>query len=338
MDFENVPTKAVIVTYGKRWNLLSKTIDSVYSNSSINEIVLVQNGNLYDIRKHISQKRNIKLIVNDENLGSAGGFWCGLRELYYRNNEEFNILILDDDNILDENAFEYLKKAEKLIPNSDKHIWSLFRPNVQSLDSFNSILEKSKESILNTINGFTIMHIFNKQYKFNKRRFRKIANIITAPYSGMVLPLDVLRNVGLPNKDFYLYSDDIEFSLRISNHGYHIYQTIAAKAFDQGIAWQKLDKKNHKNRGGFFEADEVYRALYMYRNELYISYRYLKTNAFLFWVNYYSLQLWMFSIYMPKDKEGIRKFNMLRKAMKQGIKGELGRSKWIESTREENNI
>ncbi len=52
-------------------------------------------------------------------------------------------------------------------------------------------------------------------------------------------------------------------------------------------------------------------------------------------MNYYFLQLWMFIDYMPKNINGIKKFLLLKKAMRQGVKGVLGKAQWIEKTRRE---
>ncbi|MFZ8341019.1 hypothetical protein ACO1LU_14805, partial [Staphylococcus aureus] len=76
--------------------------------------------------------------------------------------------------------------------------------------------EKTIDSIFNTINGFTLLHVLFKNYKMIPRKYAEVNRLITAPYSGLIFPVKLLDEVGLPNKDFYLYSDDIDFTLRIT--------------------------------------------------------------------------------------------------------------------------
>jgi len=337
MDFINTKTKVVVVTYGNRWSLLSKTLNSVLKFEEVDEVVVVQNGNSYDLSSKLEELSKVTLIKKNKNTGSAGGFWTGLNYLDSKNINNFNILILDDDNLLDADVFNQLKKVEKLHKYNEKHIWSLFRPNVQGDYIFEESLEKSKASFANTINGFTFIHIFNKHYRYKKKKYNDLVKVITSPYSGLIFPAKMLSDVGLPNRNFYLYSDDIDFTFRISEAGYDILKYKNAKAFDQGIAWQVLNDKKDKNRGAFFLTNDIYRPLYMYRNELYISYNRFRNNNFIFWINYYLLQIWMIVDYMPKNKDGINKFLLLKRAMRQGVHGSLGKSLWIEKTKEKSN-
>lgn len=333
MDFDQVETKCVIVTYGNRWKLLSKTLESIMTHKEINEIIIVQNGVTYNLATKLKNYSRVKLIINEENLGSAGGFSAGMNELYKRVDSDFNIILMDDDNELSSSVFDKLRVAEELHDYSDKHIWSLFRPNVQSDEQFKNDYEVTKESFYNTINGFTVEHILGRNRQKVEREYKDVVKIITAPYSGLIFQAELLKKIGLPNKDFYLYSDDIDFTWRISQNGYKIFQYQDAQAYDQGIAWQVLTESNKKNRGAFFSTEEIYRPLYTYRNEVYIAYNELKKNSLMFWLNYYALQLWMLVSYMPKNKEGYQKFKLLRKSMKYGVRGLLGKADWIEDTK-----
>ena len=114
MDFENLVTKVVVVTYGERWPLLKKTLDSIMKHKRIDEVIIVQNGLEYDLQSKISSFPKLKLIINEKNEGSAGGFYVGLKYLKNKSEHNFNVLIMDDDNIIDDNAFKALNCAEHL--------------------------------------------------------------------------------------------------------------------------------------------------------------------------------------------------------------------------------
>lgn len=331
MDF-NRSVVAVVVTYAQRLEFLIKTIDSLTKQRKITQIVVVQNGIDYDLPKAVKDYSTVSVIQNQENLGSAGGFWSGLNEALEQKFRNTNILILDDDNVLDVKALDELQKAEASQKFPD-HIWALFRPNVQSKKGFSNPTERTYKSLNNTINGFTLEHLINKEKGTVPRRYADINCLATAPYSGLFFPQELLSTVGLPNRDFYLYSDDIDFTLRISKLDILILQCKSARCYDQSVAWQTLGKDNKKSRGAFFSTSEIYRPLYTYRNEVYISYHSLNTNSSLLFLNYCALQLWLFVAYMPKNRIGLTKFKLLKHAMADGRHGTLGKSKWIENTR-----
>lgn len=323
---------AVVVTYAKRFNYLKKTIEAIRKQDKIKKIIIVQNGVEYDLKKHFFNHTEITVLQSSKNLGSAGGFWIGLKHITQMKTNKLNVLILDDDNIIDTKAIYELQKAEKLY-RYNAHIWSLFRPNVQQIDRFNTSTEKTIKSLNNTINGFTFEHLIYKKKDEVARKYPKINSLVTAPYSGLFFPGELISNIGLPNRDFYLYSDDIDYTLRIKRSGFLILQCRQACCYDQSVAWQTLDKKNKKNRGAFFSTTEIYRPLYTYRNEVYISYHSLCTNKFILSLNYFLLQLWLFLSYMPKNRIGYNKFLQLKHAMSDGKKGILGKSVWIENTK-----
>lgn len=324
---------AVVVTYGKRFDYLIKTVKSLLQQEKISKIIVVQNGIEYDLPSKLDNYSTITVVQNSENQGSAGGFWTGLNRVSNCEFNGMNVLVLDDDNILDLGAINELAKAE-LLYDYPEHIWSFFRPNVQSKKEFSNSIEKTYKSLTDTINGFTIEHAFNKNKGTKPRKYKDVNCLVTSPYSGLFFPQELLAVIDLPNKNFYLYSDDIEFTLRIQKSGFLILQYQDACAYDQSVAWQSLTKDNKKSRKAFFLTSELYRPLYMYRNEVYISYHILKKNIFLLSLNYHLLQLWLLILYMPKNQIGIKKFRLLRRAMADGKSGKLGKSKWIESTRD----
>ncbi|APT19029.1 glycosyltransferase [Amylolactobacillus amylotrophicus DSM 20534] len=335
MDF-NREIVAVVVTYNNRFNYLVKTVKSLVQQEKISKVIIVQNGVQYDLPSLLNKYSSVSVIQNSDNQGSAGGFWLGFK---YVSNVEFknmNVLVLDDDNILDSEAINELEKAESL-HDYPAHIWSLFRPNVQSKKQFNKTSERTYDSLTDTINGFTIEHLFNKNKGNEPRKYKDVNCLITSPYSGLFFPQELLKSIDLPNKNFYLYSDDIEFTLRIQRFGHLILQYQYACAYDQSVAWQTLEEDNSKSRKSFYITSEIFRPLYTYRNEVYISYYILKRNKFLLSLNYYLLQLWMLISYMPKNRTGVKKFMLLRRAMADGKKSILGKSTWIENIREAQN-
>ena len=121
----------------------------------------------------------------------------------------------------------------------------------------------------------------------------------------------------------YLYSDDIEYTFRISESGIDILQVFDANIRDIAGSW--FDSKKHNVHDAFFEGNEDnYRALYAYRNEAYLAKYIFQKNIFLGNLNY---SAWIVNIIlrrMPKNRKGFRQLRKVIKMIRLGRKKILG--------------
>jgi rhamnopyranosyl-N-acetylglucosaminyl-diphospho-decaprenol beta-1,3/1,4-galactofuranosyltransferase len=93
------------------------------------------------------------------------------------------------------------------------------------------------------------------------------------PWRGSLFPIDVIRRAGLPERDYFLYGEDLEYSLRLRRLGYVFFWIPASKC---------IERRQEKIRLTLFgrpsEAySESFRLYYAFRNEvsIYLKYRYL---------------------------------------------------------------
>jgi len=91
-----------------------------------------------------------------------------------------------------------------------------------------------------------------------------------APWKGTLFKADVLRKVGLPEKEYFMYGEDIEYSLRLHKNGYSIYWIPTSKAFE---------RRQEKSSGMLLGREvqtypDAFRLYYAFRNQVQIYNRY----------------------------------------------------------------
>lgn len=180
----------------------------------------------------------------------------------------------------------------------------------------------SAEYYYNSFYRFSITNIFKRDRFRIKRNPQNIKHMVFAPYSGLLINLSVINSVGFPLEEMYLYSDDIEYTFRMSESGVDILQVFDANIRDISGSW--YDSRNHNVHDAFFEGpEENYRALYAYRNEAYVSKYVMQKSKILGTLNYYA---WIINILrrMPKNRRGVKYFSRIIKVVRMGRTKHLG--------------
>lgn len=319
-------TYALIVTYGNHKVQLTEVLSKTLGNSKIDRVFIIDNGSTYDLVKEIPEVSSEKvfLTVLGQNTGSAGGFGRGIKEVanYSKNNED-RLLILDDDSYAEFDALDKIDYLENVLNYTQRHIWSLKRLQIdESPERDNNSFDYSAEYYYNSFYRFSITNIFNRDKFRVQRNAQNIKHMVFAPYSGLLISLAVINSVGFPDEKMYLYSDDIEYTFRISESGVDILQVFDANIRDIAGSW--YDSSNDNVHDAFFEGpEENYRALYAYRNEAYLAKYVMQKDRILGTLNYYA---WIINILrrMPKNRQGIKKFSQIIKVVRMGRAKHLG--------------
>lgn len=96
----------------------------------------------------------------------------------------------------------------------------------------------------------------------------EIAETNGFPWSGTFIKTEIITRIGLPDKRYFLYAEDIEYSWRMIKFGYKIYRIPAGKLSEI--------KSSSRNRRYYFT--EPFRLYYTFRNQLFL---YLKYRRFI---------------------------------------------------------
>ena len=275
-------TTAIIVTYGDRFRLLEEVIHSCLKEN-VSKIIVIDNDSHKKSKIKLQEfsklnKDKIKIIWNDSNLGSAKAFKQGLKEVNNRQESEY-IWLLDDDNRPKEKSLKILKDYWAIKP-LDVHALLSYRPDRNQYKQ--AIIVKDPKLVLGWENSFNGFHIFEKFSNLFNERIENIniniGEIAYAPYGGMFFHVSILEEIGYPDEDFFLYSDDHDWTYRITKANKKIYLVLDSVVEDIETSWALSDKRSsvfNKIKKG-----DPFRIYYTIRNRTLFEKKYLVKNAF----------------------------------------------------------
>lgn len=328
----------LIVTYGDHREFLKKSIESLFQfEKYISNIIIVQNGIQYDLNNFLGtlRKNDISIIkiVNEENLGSAGGFKIGVEKALDISGD--TLLILDDDNYVPNESFNRLVNLNLDTYESlygKKIAFSLYRPqHDQDKTKFERNYDFNLEYFKNTVNQFSFLHKFNRNKEKDYRKIDDICKLTVAPYSGLCIRKKFIKDNEMIESSYFVYSDDTRFTARLTLNGIRILQLKQLYAIDMEESWYQKDVADIAQENDvmlFLKMDDVkdlWRPFYRVRNGVDLSRRVFKKGKIIFWINFIIYLIAPFFLYMPKNKKGMRNYLLFVKAVLSGYRGHLGK-------------
>lgn len=232
---------AIIVTYNRK-ELLKESINALLQQEYKNIRILVIDNNSTDgTKEYISEELKNKNIIyknTGKNLGGAGGFNYGMK--LAANMDCDYVWIMDDDCIVHKDSLqELVNSAEKLKDNfgflSSKVLW--------------------KDNSICTMN--IPKRKFSKWLKDFETNYQEIA---MASFVSLFVKKDIIIAEGLPIKDFFIWTDDWEYTRRLSRK-YKCYYITSS------IVTHKSSSNIGANIASV-DGDRLNRFKYMYRNDV----------------------------------------------------------------------
>ena len=284
----NRPTDAgrsvacVIVTYGRREQLVRRTVAAVQASASVKRVIVVDNGcNRPVTVDDFATEPAVDVIRLASNLGSAGGFHAGITAAQQLEDEDVRfVLILDDDNVGEDGFLERLLALHTALGATDDIGLCALRRH----RGIYPTLLADQNAVAIRANSFLNFHLAALPSKLWRRFVRSgrrhpenygefhLRRIETAPYGGLLLPMAAVRKVSPPNKEFVLYSDDHDYSLRLMDAGVAVYLTDVGCINDAEESW---DKPNTSARSALISPEApAWRLYYACRNRILIEKRY----------------------------------------------------------------
>jgi GT2 family glycosyltransferase len=95
-----------------------------------------------------------------------------------------------------------------------------------------------------------------------------------APWRGTLFTEEAIRRAGPPERGFFLYGEDLEYSLRLARLGYKFYWAPASRCVESRIDGKTELRFLGRKAKVYFEPRRIY---YAFRNEIYIYMRYHRT-------------------------------------------------------------
>jgi GT2 family glycosyltransferase len=319
----------LIVTYSNRWQFLEQVLKGVTALENVTDVIVVDNASTYSVAQNceLLQDQRIKVITNTDNLGSAGGYKMGL-EYFMKQTEANFVWLLDDDNLPAPDALEKLTEIWPAIPSPDdqKALFSL-RPDrkqhvrvAQGEDANRFFL------VRNSFMGFNLFRIPVNQYYKLREKFIKPGPVKEkvpmpyAPYGGMFFHKDMVRLIGYPDADFFVYADDSEYTYRMTEKGATIWLIPSSQITDidksYGIKYVK-----HIWRSIYLDLWS-FRTYYQVRNSVYFYDRVNVSNTVVYGMNKWLFLKgqWIISKLTAKEEN----YKKLLTAIQDGLSAKLG--------------
>ena len=281
---------AIVVTYN-RMNLLKECIEALNKNKNL-DILIIDNastdGTKELVEKYVSD--TLRYVNTGENLGGAGGFNFGIKEAL--KNEDYKYLwLMDDDTIVQEDSLDKLVEKAKELNNEFSFLSSIALWKDGNLCKMN--IQKLSEKTL-------------EQYKMIEK------GVIFADYASFVscfINVDSIKNVGLPIKDFFIYGDDMEYTMRLNTDkpGFVVPTSIVVHKMKENDGINIVDA----------DKTRIDRYFYNFRNLLYIYKKYDKREYRNYKLKCYYI---MAKILLKAPNSKLKRIGTILKAMKKAKK------------------
>jgi len=203
-------TIAVIVTYN-RLEMLKEVTESLLSQDCPCDILIVDNASTDNTREWsldlISDNsiNNVKVIYENTgaNIGGAGGFNYGMKravELGYD-----YVWIMDDDAVPMSNTLsELMKKSDFLTAQNSTYGF------------LSSVVYWTDNNLCTMNRQRTLTHYLDLCDVNESLSKNELIQIETATFVSLLFPKETILKVGLPIKEFFIWSDDVEYTVRIT--------------------------------------------------------------------------------------------------------------------------
>lgn len=287
---DNRKVIAVVVTYNRK-ELLKEAIEALLNQEYNNcDVLIVDNASTDGTREYIDEllkDTRVHYENTGANLGGAGGFNYGIKRACQMGCDF--VWVMDDDCIVHKDSLTELLNVDKQLNGnygflSSKVLWK-------------------DDSICK-------MNIPKKTFSTWLKEFDKpIQEIAMASFVSLFVKTDIIKEMGLPIKEFFIWTDDWEFTRRISRKykSYFISKSI-------------VTHKSKNNEGADIstvEGDRVERFKYLYRNDV-VLYRGEGLKGWI--LLYIRLILHKLRILKSDKKDKKERIKIINNAIKEGKK------------------
>lgn len=261
----------VVVTYN-RLELLKEVIDALRKQTyAETQIVVVNNGSTDGTLLWLEEQKDLVTITQD-NLGGAGGFFTGMK--YVAEHHYDYCWVMDDDVICTPTALQELLEAYHRKDNIGFVCSKVIGLNGCPMNV--PVVDERPTS-----NGYS------DYYDLIEHQMIKVS---MATFVSVFLKVDIIRELGLPYKDFFIWGDDSEYTSRVSSK-YDCY--LACKSV-------VLHKRALQTVLSFYTEDDPNRLknyFYMYRNNGFVQ---LRKSAFKGKIKFLILRIYMLTSLLVK--------------------------------------
>lgn len=297
---------SVIVTFNRKASVREALLRQFNQTVQAQKIIVVDNASTDGTHKYIedilqSHAEQVKYLRLDENLGGSGGFYYGMKEAL---NEHTDLIgISDDDASYDEDYFEKIIKAAENNPKDMAFCGAMY--------DYGKMTAETAGTAKHLLSDNTLKFQWATKDEYLNGDFY----VDNWSFVGPVFRSKLVEQIGLPNKDFFIWFDDSEYAVRMHQLGYKYHVVVNA----------------HINLNSDVKAAQVplWKKYYGFRNEIYTIKKYGKNKVISNTYPFYMLLRKYASVYLKNSEFKGRRSKALKiftKAFNDGMGNRLGKS------------
>lgn len=269
---------AVVVTFN-RLELLKDAIRSLREQTrKPDEIIVVNNGSTDETLGWLNLQNDLT-IINQENSGSAGGQYTGIKSSYEKGHDWF--WCMDDDVELKPDCLEELLNAISFLRSKN------IEPGYLSSKVVGFNNEIMNTPLINTTPGPTSYPVWNKFLE------EGLVMLAAGTFVSVLINRIAVQKVGYPIKEMFIWGDDYEYTMRIAAAGYECYHVGKSVAVHKRAIQTPINIYTDKG-------ERVNLYLFKNRNELYYKRKYQPKNEVVLYL-LYTFREMLHNITKPKQ-------------------------------------
>jgi GT2 family glycosyltransferase len=228
---------AVVVTFN-RADLLDDVIRHIDAQTRVPDVLIVIDNNSTDhtasvVQKHIDLRRmRIDYMALDANIGGAGGFYTGMKKAY---EDGYDLIwLMDDDTMPEVDALLHLE---------------------QDLNSFEGATSYLPAFICSTVlwknDDLCEMNIPTPVWDWPRFLYgqQQVALVDTCSFVSVLIRREKIKACGYPIKEFFIWYDDAEYTMRLSKNAYPGLLSMRSKVHhylgeNKGVNFALINKAN----------------------------------------------------------------------------------------------
>jgi rhamnopyranosyl-N-acetylglucosaminyl-diphospho-decaprenol beta-1,3/1,4-galactofuranosyltransferase len=248
-------TVAVVVVTYNRASLLTRMLAGLAALDHTPDAVIVVDNASTDHTSTVLDAASIEqsglklqVIRPEENLGGAGGFHAGVAAAFEQGHDR--IWLMDDDVVPAADCLDVLMAVDEdcLMAVREDTAGRLVEKAAVTFDLRNPLRLKPKTAMVETTYGA-------------RERMPELVEIQNVAFEGFLVRRRVVEAIGLPDPDYFIFYDDVDFALRARRAGFKIW------AVRDAVLVRQLDFDQQHDLSGW-------KGYYMYRNLFTVHLRY----------------------------------------------------------------
>ena len=253
---------AIVVTHN-RLNYLKRCLQHIESQKrKVDKILVINNASTDGTSDYLRSKKHL-CVINQDNLGSAGGWYSGIK-FAIKNHFDY-VWMMDDDGFPDTNSLKIL-----LGSITSKH--SCISSVVLNEENRNFLVFPMPK--INKYGNPIIFSFFRKIRTIDilKKKYQNLYKYVHL-FNGALISIDSIKKIGNINKDFVLYGEEVDYFYRLKKVG-KVESNTSAYHYHPDISKRKISKQG---------------AYYYLRNSIVLNFKYFDSSYLRSLLNFFVL-------------------------------------------------